>query len=623
MNSPKFAKNNVLKDTKFIANSSALLIICGKQAVAACEEERSVPDGDVTATSNDTEGEDLVRAHRIYTRRTEARKLREEAAELAFLRPHPDHISNGEEAEYRRPNGELSYIANYSKGLRHNALGEVIPRSYRSLLRPLHSGNPDHFEEILLGRLAGLDLTNPQSGLAFDLEGPDAQAVTVPPAPRLDSPENSAEMGELYWMALLRDVSFTDYGTGANTDAPTAAFPGGPTTDAASSLTNEFSDFRGPKDAASNVTPNTLFRGFTRGDLVGPYVSQFLLIGNEDPPPLGLTPADGLITYGTLKIDQRQRTVLSPAAGGSDYLTTFPDWLAVQRGRDDKGADIIDPQRRFICNLRDLANYVHFDALYEAYLNACLILLSLLPPPSAPPFDPGNPYGDSRTQEGFGTFGAPHVLSLLTEVATRALKAVWFQKWFVHRRLRPEEFGGRIEVHLNGRPASFPAVPPGRYPMINGEILASLQAGGLSAHFPHPVDGTYLLPQVFPEGSPTHPSYGAGHATVAGACATILKAWFDESFVLPGPVLVPDSNCTALVTGPAVDLTVGGELNKLAANIAIGRNAAGVHWRSDYTESVRLGEEIAIRLLQEQRPTYNEDHHFTLTRFDDRTRITI
>jgi hypothetical protein len=338
--------------------------------------------------------------------------------------------------------------------------------------------------------------------------------------------------------------------------------------------------------------------------LVGPYVSQFLLIGNADPA-LGLTPADGLITYGTLKIDQRQRTVLSPAAGagGRDFLTTFPDWLAVQRGRDDKGADLFDPQQRFIRNLRDLGNYVHFDALYEAFLNACLILLSI-----PAPFDPGNPYVDSRTQDGFGTFGPPHILTLLTEVATRALKAVWFQKWYVHRRLRPEAFGGRIEVHRPG------GVDPGRYPMIDGEILGSGVLGQVIANF-----GTALLPQVFPEGAPTHPSYGAGHATVAGACVTILKAWFDESFVLPDPVLVPDAAGAALVPGPAVDLTVGGELNKLAANIAIGRNAAGVHWRSDYTRSVRLGEEIAIRLLQEQKPTYNEDHHLTLTRFDDST----
>ena len=29
-----------------------------------------------------------------------------------------------------------------------------------------------------------------------------------------------------------------------------------------------------------------------------------------------------------------------------------------------------------------------------------------------------------------------------------------------------------------------------------------------------------------------HPAYGAGHATVAGACVTILKAFFDTSAVL-------------------------------------------------------------------------------------------
>jgi hypothetical protein len=89
--SPKLAKNNVLNATKFIGDSSSLLIICGKQAVAACEK-RSVPDGNVTATSNVAEGEDLVRAHRIYTRRTEARKLREEAAELAFLKEAPQEL---------------------------------------------------------------------------------------------------------------------------------------------------------------------------------------------------------------------------------------------------------------------------------------------------------------------------------------------------------------------------------------------------------------------------------------------------------------------------------------------------------------------------------------------------
>jgi hypothetical protein len=544
-----------------------------------------------------------MRARQTYPRRTEARVLREQVSELANQRPHPDHLTNGEEEVYHNPpppggDGRLNYIANYSKGLPHNFFGEVIPRAYRALTNALHTGNPTDFERIPLGLFFHRRLVNPQAGLAFDLEGPDAQAVTLPPPPRIDSAEAAGEMGELYWMALLRDVSFIDYGTGAGTDGGannTAA--------AAVSLTGEFTDFRGPKGAGA-VTPQTLFRGLTPGDLVGPYLSQFMFLGNaiKTGPGMviGLNPDDGFISYGTQLIDQRQRT----AEPGLDYLTTFPQWLAVQNGLDTIGQDSFDPNRRFIRNLRDLATYVHFDALYQAYLNACILLLGM-----PAPLDPGNPYIDSRTQDGFGTFGPPHILTLVTEVATRALKAVWFQKWRVHRRLRPEEFGGRIHVHRN---------IAARYPMIHGDILASAVVPLIEA-LP---DGTALLPQAFPEGSPTHPAYGAGHATVAGACVTILKAWFDESFVIPDP-LQPNADGTALVpAGPGLELTVGGELNKLAANISLGRNAAGVHWRTDYTESIRLGEEIAIRILQEQKLTYNEDHHLSLTRFDG-TAITI
>lgn len=583
--------------------------------------------------------------HRRQPRRIAARLLRDEAAELAFLRPHPDHQSNGEELEHRDPKGRLSFIANYSKGLPHNNLGEVNQLAYRQLLTAFQRESPDRFERITLGTPSGVDLTNPQAGLAFDLEGSDAQAVTIPAAPRIDEAENSAEMGELYWMALARDVNFREYGTGANTDAA------GRTQAAAASLSEpplanaEFSAFRGPKvgnAVTAAVTPGnppiqpTLFRGFTAGDLVGPYISQFLVKGTA--PPI---PDAGFIQYGTLQINQRQRTVMAPAGGGADFLTNFLRWRGVQDGRhvfggnDILGSDIFDPQRRFIRNLRDLANYVHFDALYEAHLNACLLLLAM---PAR--FDPGNPYVDSRTQDGFGTFGPPHILTLVTEVATRALKAVWFQKWGVHRRLRPEEFGGRIHVHRN--------VAAGRYPMIDGEILASGVIPLIEAAF----GGAALLPQVFPEGAPTHPAYGAGHATVAGACVTILKAWFDESEVFDPNVVAPPSppnpallarlrenrrpkvpnldgepaagtpSGTVLIdyVPPAneTSLTVGGELNKLAANIALGRNAAGVHWRSDYTESLRLGEEIAVRLLQEQKQTYSEDQYLSFTTFDGR-----
>ena len=217
-----------------------------------------------------------------------------------------------------------------------------------------------------------------------------------------------------------------------------------------------------------------------------------------------------------------------------------------------------------------------------------------------------NPYSDSATQDGFGTFGGPHIVALLAEVSTRALKAVWYQKWFVHRRLRPEEFGGRVHNALAGA-AGYP---------LHDDLPASARSpdGALSRTFT--ASGSYLLPQAYPEGSPLHPSYGAGHATVAGACVTVLKAWFDESFALPDPVVAsPDGLSLAPYPGPP--LTVGGELNKLAANLATGRNFAGIHWRTDYSESLKLGEAVALSILRDQRSTYNETFGgFTLTKFD-------
>ncbi len=307
------------------------------------------------------------------------------------------------------------------------------------------------------------------------------------------------------------------------------------------------------------------------------------------------------IPYGTLTISHRQKTVIP----GVNYMTNPASWLNIQNGLDPLATDAFDGTPRYIRNGRDLATYVHYDALYEAYLNACLILLGM-----GAPLDPGNPYVTLTKTDAFGTFGGPHILSLVTEVATRALKAVWFQKWYVHRRQRPEEFGGRVHYHLSGVTT---------YP-IDPEILNSQAVQQTFSRY-----GTYLLPQAYPEGSPLHPAYGAGHATVAGACVTILKAWFDESFVIPDPV-VPGADGMELVSYTGTDagsLTVGGELNKIAANIAFGRNFAGIHWRTDYSQSIELGENVAIGILRDQKNTPKESFvGFSLTKFDGTT-ITI
>jgi len=158
---------------------------------------------------------------------------------------------------------------------------------------------------------------------------------------------------------------------------------------------------------------------------------------------------------------------------------------------------------------------------------------------------------------------------------------------------------------------------PGRY---NGALHSSLFSSSVLDRIDSHNGGTLLLPMAHPEGCPTHPSYTAGHATVAGASVTILKALFDTvGRPIPNPVQ-PSADGLSLVpyTGPT--LTVEGELNKVASNVATGRNISGVHWRSDSLQSMLLGEKVAISILRDQRACYNEKFNgFTFTKFDGTT----
>ena len=497
-------------------------------------------------------------------------KLRRDAA-TAGLQATPQnlqHPNNQDESLY------ANKLGSYSKGLPHNDDGTVVLSAYEALVQALNSGAPGDFDAIPLGgdRL----LTNPQAGLAFDMQGPDAQALVQPPAPAFASRQQAAEISENYWMALLRDVPFSQYAASSIANA------------AAEDLTLYGNDLIAPKVGGA-VTTATLFRGLTPGDLQGPYLSQFFY-----------QPCN----FGANKIEQKITTTVP----GVNYMTDFATWLAVQRGANQP-AEILDPVPRYMRNGRDIGQWVHIDVLFQAYFQAFLVLAG-----AGAPFDDGNPYNDNPSQAGFGTFGGPHIATLLCEVATRALKAVWYEKWFVHRRLRPEVHAARVHRTLfNG--AGYPVHP---------EILDSFNDNNrLKGFMPA---GNALLPMAFPEGSPTHPAYGAGHATVAGACVTILKAWFNETTRLVDIGLTPmqpTDDGLSLVPyagSDAGDLTVGGELNKIASNVANGRNIAGVHWRSDGNESLKLGEQLAIGILRDQRACYNEVFNgFTLTKFDGTT----
>jgi membrane-associated phospholipid phosphatase len=113
-----------------------------------------------------------------------------------------------------------------------------------------------------------------------------------------------------------------------------------------------------------------------------------------------------------------------------------------------------------------------------------------------------------------------------------------------------------------------------------------------------------------------HPSYPAGHATVAGACSAVLKAFFDESGLITDCVMA-SADGLSLMPCHGLALLVGGEINKLVLNIAMGRNFAGIHYRSDAEAGFLLGEEVAITMLQDLVHTFNEDFEgFEFTRLD-------
>jgi hypothetical protein len=516
-------------------------------------------------------------------------------------RPIHEHPTNGDEDRFDRG---VNYFASFSKGLPHDEVGEVDPDAFETLREALETDGGGDFDAI--PEPGPRPLTNPEAGVSYNPVGIDPNDVYAPAAPAFDSAEAAAEMVELYWQALLRDVPFHEYGE--HEDVGTAA------TELAG-----LSDFPGPTD------PSSLFRGTVPGVDAGPYISQFLYKDFE---------------RGVYKRDQQLRP-LEP----TDYMLDYEDWLAVQNGEIPDGginrstpdqpslsdADIRLDERRYPVTGRDLATYVGENVSQQPYVNAALILQNSEPDdeadpgnlalrnlsegPGSIPMDSGLPV-DPNVPDGFVDYVRSGYQSLLGGILQAHAHAAWYHKWRVHRRPRPEEFGGRVHhvvegTEIDGMPAAD------RYP-IDDQLLDSTALAEVRDRL-----DTALLPQAYPDGSPTHPSYPGGHAVTAGSNATILKAYFKEDAVIANPVraVTDDQGRYTELEVLDLELTVGDEINKLATNVAYARSWAGIHYRSDTTAGLRIGERIATSVLRDrlrQRPegAYGSRGAFSFTTFD-------
>lgn len=507
-------------------------------------------------------------------RATEAFNLRLMEAQRNFDEPLPAQSTNNDELLPGK-------INSYTKGLPHNDEGIVDETAYGTLIHALKTGNPADFDAIKMAPQHELGLRNPQAAFSYFMEGKDAHSFTMPAAPAFSSAWQASDAIEVLWQAVTRDVAFINYDTD-------------PVIEAAADDMSKMKDYRGPTKNGANgkkVTPQTLFRGIGVGETVGPYISQFLL----QPIPFGAITVEQKYKIPTAKLD-------------NNYLTKYQNWLLVQRGgklSGDAAAKEYETEGRYIYSGRAMAEYVLKDYVYQAYLGATRIIRGY----GSGAYDPNDPYKDTKAEARSPLFGNNHALDFIGRVAMGSQNVAWYQKWLVHRRARPEVFFGRVHNHLTEAGISYP---------IHNDVLNS---PALDYIFDMNAEtkggpGTYLLPTAGATGSPLHPTYPAGHSVMAGAAVTMLKAFFNGDFVIPNPVIA-NNDGTELLPYIGPELTIESELNKLASNISLGRDIAGVHYRTDGDLGMALGEEYAISVLRELVKTYNEDFGgFTFNKFD-------
>ncbi|CAM9304146.1 unnamed protein product, partial [Laminaria digitata] len=177
------------------------------------------------------------------------------------------------------------------------------------------------------------------------------------------------------------------------------------------------------------------------------------------------------------------------------------------------------------------------------------------------------------------------------------------QQWQVHRVLRPEAYGGLVHNSVTGSV---------RTPLPDSILKNTVRFSQRK---------TFLLPMAVASESPTHPAYPSGHSVNVGAYITSIKAMVGYEVgqkCFPNPVISNDEGteripfvplgrdrldaCTDASGRASTGLTYEGELNKVAANVIMGRSHIGVHWRMDGVYGALMGEIGAIRHLQQELP---------------------
>lgn len=341
---------------------------------------------------------------------------------------------------------------------------------------------------------------------------------------KAEEPEavDQGAMLNVYWMALLRDVPFNSYDT----------------EDLALEAKAELARFHGVEGFELGEYSFAPGRWqYDEAANTGSYVSQFLL---DDPD----IPYDG---HHAVQVFNR------------DIGKTTQEVAAIQSGDSYPAQRKVGKHLPVAQSGRTLAMSVRNDWPAMHWINAYIAGLSLGLPIN-PEWESGN--GHATWQRG----GPPHITALITDAMHKGMDSGFPMKWNFCR-LRPISLAARLNDQLvNDNNWGFE------------DDLINSQAVRLTRQR----QGNALLSQAYE--NPPHPAYPAGHATCAGAGATILRSVFKD-----GPYPTP--------TGRRYGLTIHGELIKLATNECAGRMWAGIHYDSDNWLGLPTGEDAARELL--------------------------
>ena len=519
--------------------------------------------------------------------------LRKKLGKLQSKKKFKYPADNYEEDRYKLAN----YAASFHKGLQHDANGLLLDTSnYRLMRNSILENNQQNLAGVALAANAVGKLVNPLAANSAILVGIPQNSVRESFIPRLSSIANAIELLELYSQQLTRDVSFDDYSINP--------------------ILQRMLDINhmNSADIISNLsytspinepfTTKTLFRGVSDLEQVGPYISQFLYLD----VPMGAA---------VLKQKYKAPKSVSSATSRVEWGVSRNELVLIQNTDLNNPAlppqtNPVDIEQKYIYSGRGLAEAVHNDPAYQFFYQASLIMagLGIRQNPGFPIYPNQAPFITNG--------GGPNIQCCIAEVTGLALKHSWYWKWAVSRKARPEAQSILVDIVKNN---SSQNEQYGFHNVLLGNIIMD-DVKIYNSTAPYNQPNSYTLSTTYREGSPLHPAWPSGHATIAGAAVTVLKIFFDGSTQWKSLAAVMSGKLSNGVAGPVEanpadnfdslrnytdtdsdDMTVNGELEKLASNVGIGRNWAGIHYRSDAIGGILLGETIAIKYMEDMLST--------------------